>query len=61
MFLLIDIFAQNKSTKKYSEVLGAHELMPATSKQYDPAITERIKAGESPRDVLRTEKNGVEL
>jgi hypothetical protein len=27
----------------------------------NPAITERIKAGESPRDVLRTEKNGVEL
>ncbi len=43
MFLLIDIFAQNKSTKKYSEVLGAHELMPATSKQYDP-VREMVKS-----------------
>lgn len=43
MFLLIDIFAQNKTSKKYSEVLGAHELMPATSKQYDP-VREMVKS-----------------
>lgn len=43
MFLLIDLFTQNKVSKKYSEVLGTHDLLPATSKQYDP-VREMVKS-----------------
>lgn len=43
MFALIDILegAQNKNS--YSEILGSRDLMPATSKQYDP-VREMVKA-----------------
>lgn len=43
MFALIDILegAHNKDT--YSEILGSRDLMPATSKQYDP-VREMVKA-----------------
>lgn len=43
MFLLIDIFEKNRSTKKFNEVLGVKDLMPATSSQYDP-VREMVKA-----------------
>ncbi len=36
MVNLVDIFEKNKASKKFSEILGEKELMPATSKQYDP-------------------------
>lgn len=35
MFALIDLLAEDKSAKKYSEVLGTKDLMPATNRQYD--------------------------
>lgn len=41
MFAFID--AAEKSKGKYTEVLGARDLMPATSKQYDP-VREMQKA-----------------
>ncbi len=43
MFLLIDLFTQNKNSRKYAEVLGTHDLLPATSKQYDP-VREMVKS-----------------
>jgi phosphonate transport system substrate-binding protein len=43
MFLLIDIFEKNRGTKKFNEVLGVKDLMPATSSQYDP-VREMVKA-----------------
>lgn len=43
MFLLIDLFTQTKESKKYAEVLGTHDLLPATSKQYDP-VREMVKS-----------------
>lgn len=43
MFSLIDIFEKNKGTKKFEEVLGLKDLMPATSSQYDP-VREMVKA-----------------
>lgn len=36
MVNIVDIFEKNKASKKFSEILGEKELMPATSKQYDP-------------------------
>ncbi len=36
MFALIGIFEDTKDKSTYSEILGSHDLMPATSKQYDP-------------------------
>lgn len=43
MFALIDIFQANRSKQTYSEILGSRDLMPATSKQYDP-VREMVKA-----------------
>lgn len=43
MFSLIDIFEKSKESKKFSEVLGMKDLMPATSSQYDP-VREMVKA-----------------
>lgn len=43
MFAMIDIMGREKDTKKYSEVLGTRDLMPATSKQYDP-VREMVEA-----------------
>lgn len=42
MVSLVDIFEKSKASKKFNEVLGEKELMPATSKQYDP-VREVIK------------------
>lgn len=36
MFDLIDLAADNIRSRRYSEVLGAKDLMPATSRQYEP-------------------------
>lgn len=43
MFTLIDILEQASDKKLYSEILGTQNLMPATSKQYDP-VREMVKA-----------------
>ncbi|WP_374035002.1 phosphate/phosphite/phosphonate ABC transporter substrate-binding protein [Bdellovibrio bacteriovorus] len=43
MFALIDILEQNRNKDTYSEILGSRDLMPATSKQYDP-VREMVKA-----------------
>lgn len=43
MFTLIDILEQTPDKKVYSEILGTQNLMPATSKQYDP-VREMVKA-----------------
>jgi phosphonate transport system substrate-binding protein len=43
MFALIDIFQENRTKQTYSEILGSRDLMPATSKQYDP-VREMVKA-----------------
>ena len=42
MVNLVDLFEKSKMQKKYREILGEKELMPATSKQYDP-VREVIK------------------
>lgn len=42
MVSIVDIFEKSKASKKFNEVLGEKELMPATSKQYDP-VREVIK------------------
>lgn len=43
MFALIDIVGSSPDKNAYSEILGSHDLMPATSKQYDP-VREMVKA-----------------
>ncbi|MGZ3772458.1 MAG: substrate-binding domain-containing protein [Pseudobdellovibrionaceae bacterium] len=43
MFALIDILNEPHNKGAYSEILGSHDLMPATSKQYDP-VREMVKA-----------------
>lgn len=43
MFALIDILEGSKNINTYSEILGSRDLMPATSKQYDP-VREMVKA-----------------
>ncbi|MBV2167470.1 MAG: phosphate/phosphite/phosphonate ABC transporter substrate-binding protein [Bdellovibrio sp.] len=43
MFALIDILEQSRNKNTYSEILGSRDLMPATSKQYDP-VREMVKA-----------------
>ncbi|AHZ86913.1 alkylphosphonate ABC transporter [Bdellovibrio bacteriovorus] len=43
MFALIDALEQNRNKDTYSEILGSRDLMPATSKQYDP-VREMVKA-----------------
>ena len=43
MFALIDILEQAPNKNTYSEIFGTHDLMPATSKQYDP-VREMVKA-----------------
>lgn len=43
MFALIDLFQIHREKKTYSEILGSRDLMPATSKQYDP-VREMVKA-----------------
>lgn len=43
MFALIDILDEAKNKNAFSEILGSHNLMPATSKQYDP-VREMVKA-----------------
>lgn len=42
MISLIDLFQSNREKKIFSEVLGNHDLMPATSRQYDP-VREMVK------------------
>ncbi len=42
MVNIVDLFEKNKDKKRFSEILGEKELMPATSKQYDP-VREVIK------------------
>lgn len=43
MFALIDILEGSQNKNTYSEILGSRDLMPATSKQYDP-VREMVKA-----------------
>lgn len=43
MMSLIDIFQKNKESKAFSEILGNQDLMPATSRQYEP-VREMVKA-----------------
>lgn len=43
MFALIDILEESRDKNNYSEILGSRDLMPATSKQYDP-VREMVKA-----------------
>ncbi|WP_413585148.1 phosphate/phosphite/phosphonate ABC transporter substrate-binding protein [Bdellovibrio sp. HCB274] len=43
MFALIEILEQTADKNTYSEILGSRDLMPATSKQYDP-VREMVKA-----------------
>lgn len=43
MFSLIEASQAGKDRTQYSEILGSHDLMPATSKQYDP-VREMVKA-----------------
>ena len=43
MFSLIEVSQAGKDRTQYSEILGSHDLMPATSKQYDP-VREMVKA-----------------
>ena len=43
MFAMIDVLEQTTDKKAYSEILGTHNLMPATSRQYHP-VREMVKA-----------------
>ncbi|WP_413558409.1 phosphate/phosphite/phosphonate ABC transporter substrate-binding protein [Bdellovibrio sp. HCB209] len=43
MFALIELLEQTSGKNTYSEILGSRDLMPATSKQYDP-VREMVKA-----------------
>lgn len=43
MFAMIDVLDQAADKKAYSEILGTHNLMPATSRQYHP-VREMVKA-----------------
>lgn len=43
MFQLIDVLEENRNKNAYSEILGSRDLMPATTKQYDP-VREMVKA-----------------
>ncbi len=43
MFSLIDILSSHKESGRFSEVLGANDLMPATSRQYD-SVREMVKS-----------------
>ncbi len=43
MFSLIDILSNYKESGRFSEVLGAKDLMPATSRQYDP-VRDMVKS-----------------
>lgn len=43
MMTLIDLFEKNKSSKIFEEILGHQDLMPATSRQYDP-VREMVKS-----------------
>lgn len=43
MFALIGILEDTQNKNTYSEILGSRDLMPATSKQYDP-VRELVKA-----------------
>lgn len=43
MFALIDILEESQNKRTFSEILGNGDLMPATSKQYDP-VREMVKA-----------------
>lgn len=42
MFALIDALQENGGKKRFAEILGTGDLMPATSKQYDP-VREMVK------------------
>jgi phosphonate transport system substrate-binding protein len=42
MFSLIDVLQENGGKKKFAEILGTGDLLPATSKQYDP-VREMVK------------------
>ncbi|XGC81558.1 phosphate/phosphite/phosphonate ABC transporter substrate-binding protein [Bdellovibrio bacteriovorus] len=43
MFALIDLVQETRGKDTYTEILGSRDLMPATSKQYDP-VREMVKA-----------------
>jgi phosphonate transport system substrate-binding protein len=43
MFALIDLAEGGQNKEKYSEILGSRDLMPATSRQYDP-VREMVKS-----------------
>jgi phosphonate transport system substrate-binding protein len=43
MFTLIDIVGNYKESGRFAEVLGPKDLMPATSRQYDP-VREMVKS-----------------
>lgn len=43
MFALIETLEKTRDKETYSEILGSRDLMPATSKQYDP-VKEMVKA-----------------
>lgn len=43
MMSMIDLFQKNKQQKIFSEILGNQDLMPATSRQYDP-VREMVKS-----------------
>lgn len=43
MFALIETMESHKDSKQFSEVLGTKDLMPATSRQYDP-VREMMKS-----------------
>ena len=43
MMEIVDIFDKSKKEKKYTEILGEKDLMPATSRQYD-SVREVVKS-----------------
>lgn len=43
MFTLIDLLQETTDKKQFAEILGTGDLLPATSKQYDP-VREMVKA-----------------
>ena len=42
MFALVDLMNEGKNRDKFTEILGSRDLIPATSKQYDP-VREMVK------------------
>ncbi len=42
MFALVDLMSESQNKGKYTEILGSRDLIPATSRQYDP-VREMVK------------------